>query len=69
MMNRHLKRIGGKTPLTAVGDHINTMITVIDINNVKIIGREERFWERKIREILTLNRDSGYEWWPSMTIC
>ena len=42
-----------------------------EMDNVRIIGREDHFWKRKIKEAIeikthkpTLNRDSGYELAP-----
>jgi hypothetical protein len=62
------QRTRGKTPPTAVGDHIKKHDHDIDMDHVQIIGREEQFWNRKIREAIeiktqhpSLNRDSGYE--------
>ena len=66
-MKEH-QRTKGTTPLTAVGEHIHQHKHQINMDNVKIIGGEELFWQRKIREAIeiktrgpTLNRDSGYE--------
>ena len=54
--------------LTAVGEHSKQMDHKITMDNVKVIGREDHFWNRKIREAMeiraltpTLNKDTGYD--------
>ena len=60
-MKDHLK---SKPPRTAVGDHAHK----INMDNVKVIAREDYMWRRKIRESIeirtrrpAINRDQGYE--------
>ncbi|XP_072046843.1 uncharacterized protein [Amphiura filiformis] len=55
-------------PLTAVGEHKSNHQHDISLDNVEVMGREDHFWNRKIREALeiktqrpTLNRDAGYD--------
>ena len=72
-MNTRLKehqRTKGQN-LTAVGEHTHQHNHKINIDHVQIIGRENNFWKRKIKEAIeikirkpTLNRDSGYELEP-----
>ncbi|XP_072025382.1 uncharacterized protein [Amphiura filiformis] len=52
----------------AVGEHKSNHQHDISLDNVEVIGREDHFWNRKIREALeiktlrpTLNRDAGYD--------
>ena len=56
-----------KGPLTAVGEHLTTLGHHLAEDNTKIIGREESYWPRKIRESIEIrirkpemNRDAGY---------
>ena len=63
-MKDHLKQ---KSPRTAVGDHEHP----IQMDDVKVIAREDNMWQRKIRESIeirtrhpTINRSSS-----SMTNC
>jgi len=55
-------------PLTAVGEHSQVQNHNISMDDVKVIGREDHFWNRKIREAIeirahspTLNKDTGYD--------
>ncbi len=63
------------TQLTAVGDHIKQHDHNIDISYVKIIGKEERFWNRKIREAIEMKTHTqpytetkATSLWPYMPI-
>ncbi|XP_072019907.1 uncharacterized protein [Amphiura filiformis] len=41
-------------PLTAVGEHKSNHQHDISLDNVEVIGREDHFWNRKIREALEI---------------
>ena len=68
LSTRVKEHLNPRAPLTAVGEHSQQEGHSIKEENVKIIGREEHMWRRKIQESIeirtrqpTLNRDQGYE--------
>ena len=63
-LKEHQRKTG---TLTAVGEHIHTLNHHINPEETKVLGREDKFWRRKIHEAITikalqppLNRDQGY---------
>jgi hypothetical protein len=63
-LKEHTRHAG---PLTAIGEHCLNTGHQITESNIKVIGREDYLWKRKIKEAIeimqkqpTLNRDTGY---------
>ena len=64
-LKEHNRKVGN---LTAIGEHLVETGHKIDKDKVTIIGREDKFWRRKIHESVKirehkppLNRDFGYQ--------
>ena len=60
--------LSARAPLTAIGEHRSNHGHQITTDDVKIVGKEEHLWKRKILESIeiksrtpTLNRDTGYD--------
>ena len=71
-VSEHKRTEGGKR--TAVGDHQAEKKHQIDWDNLKIVGREDHTWKRKIKEALLIqrhtphiNKDQGAEIPPIYT--
>ena len=63
-LKEHLRTKGS---ITAVGEHIKASGHSISLDSCSILGREDKFWRRKVHESVaihqqrpTLNRDTGF---------
>ena len=64
---RHAKP-GGRFDQSAIAEHVHKDGHKIDRGNVKILSREDKWWDRKVKESLfikilepSLNQDSGLQ--------
>ena len=64
----HVKIDRTGNALTAEGEHCKTTGHTISMDNCKILGSEQNYWKRKVKESMEireqanpLNRDKGYD--------